>query len=134
MGELRAVVYMSWATWVAKCPRPWCVHADHYGPGPNTGRLGGLTKTAFHCLRCGLICPADWPPNAADIEVVLAQRPMYETRNWRPGEYLDDLIVENITHGLVDPAQIPAGLFVYDDRLTDASRRMVTAAPLAIGG
>lgn len=137
MTELRAVAYVSLGTWVARCPRPWCVHADHYGPGPNTGRVGGLTKTHFHCLRCGLTCDAEWPPNAADIEFLLAQRPMYETRNWLPGETVDDLLVENVVHGLIDPPpDLPGGPLTAGGALTGLGRRLALTgpAPLAIGG
>lgn len=136
MTELRAVAYVSLGTWVAQCPRPWCVNADHYGPGPNTGRLGGLGRDTFTCLRCGLVCPADWPANRADIEAVLAQRPMFETRNWLPYETVESLLVENAVHGLVDPQGLPAGPIILGGALTDLGRHLVASgpAPLAIGG
>jgi hypothetical protein len=134
MTELRAVVFHSWGTWVALCPRPWCVHADHYGPGPNTGRLGGLGRDTFTCLRCGLVCPADWPHNRADIETVLAQRPMRETRNWLPGETLVGLVAENAAHGLIEPTGLTGGMLSLDDNLTDLGRLLVSTGPIAIGG
>lgn len=129
VAELRAVVYMSWGTWVTRCPRPWCVHQDHYGRGPNTGRIGGLSRTTWTCLRCELVCEADWPDNAEDIAAVLLQRPMYETRNWHPGETIDDLLMENVTHGVVDVDSLTAGPLTGNNQLTAAGRRLVATGP-----
>lgn len=134
--ELRAAAYASCGYWVATCPRPWCVNTEWYGPGPHTGRVGGLGDTLFHCLRCGLTCPADWPEQRADIEHLLAQRPMPETRNWLPGESLENLFAENATHGLVDLDELAKGLLlVIDGRLTGPARQLAAAGPvLQIGG
>jgi hypothetical protein len=131
--ELRAIVYMYAGTWVAKCPRPWCIHADHAGPGPNTGRVGGLTEKTFTCLYCELVCDAVWPDNAEDIVRLLKQRPQVETRNWLPYETIEDLLTENITHGLIDPLSIPAGVIALDGHLAPAVRQLAAVSPLAIG-
>lgn len=134
MAELRAVAYVSLGVWVAQCPRPWCVNADHYGPGPTTGRIGGLTDDAFHCMRCGLVCPAVWPENRVDIQQVLNQRPMFETRNWLPEETVFDLIAENAAHGLLDADSIGGGVIAVGNHLTDLGRQIMAVAPrLAIG-
>lgn len=134
--ELRAVAFCDMGIWKAVCPRPWCVkNPEWYGPGPVTGRIGGLTRTAFHCMRCGLTCPADWPDNIADIERVLAQRPFSETRNWLPGETVDDLLMENAVHGLIRPDGLPGGpLTTGGGVLTDLGRQLVSSGPPAIGG
>lgn len=137
MAAVRAVVYCAQGTWVAVCPRPWCIrNPEWYGPGPVTGRVGGLTADTFHCLACGLVCPADWPTNRVDIDRVLAQRPFSLTRNWEPGETLADLIAENVAHGLVDPTGLPGGVLAVGDVLTDLGRDLVTTGPqrLQIGG
>ena len=132
---MKAIVYMSQGTWVAACPRPWCVNVEWAGPGPVTGRVGGLTTDRLTCLRCGLTCAADWPDNADDIERVLAARPFLETRNWLPSESIHDLIVENAAHGLIDPDPITVRtILAAGNRLTDAGRQLVAAGPLAIGG
>lgn len=133
MTELRAVAFVSGGIWVADCPRPWCVHADHYGPGPMTGRIGGLTEKTFTCLYCGLVCEAVWPPNAEDIVRLLKQRPQPETRNWLPGEHIDELLMENIAHGLMDPTALPAGLIAFDGYLANGVRSLAPADSLAIG-
>lgn len=131
--ELVARAYVSAGVWVADCPQLWCVHADHYGPGPQTGRIGGLTRTAFSCLYCGLRCRAEWPANAEDIWAVLAWRPMPETRSWMPGETLEDLVIENAAHGLGPALPGVAGITILDGRFAD--RALVAAGPrLAIGG
>lgn len=136
MADLRATAWHSMGFWVAKCPRPWCVNTEWHGPGPVTGRLGGLTTRTLTCLRCGLTCPADWPPNVDDIEAVLAQRPFAETRNWLPGETIHDLLAENAEHGLIDPTGLPRTILAAGDRLTGIGRQLVAPDPrlLAIGG
>lgn len=98
--------YCEWGLWVARCPQEWCLGADHYGPGPNTGRIGGLRDDRFTCPRCGTAVPVAWPTDRNAIMHVLMQRPMPETRNWQPGESVLDLIIENATHGIT--GQIPA--------------------------
>ncbi len=133
MSDLQAIAYVSMGVWVTKCPRPWCVHVDHYGPGPNTGRIGGLTEKLWHCFRCELVCEAVWPPAVDDIERLLAARPQPETRNWLPGETVDDLLFENAAHGLL-PADGPSRALTTNGRLTPAGLSLVAAGgTLAIG-
>jgi hypothetical protein len=137
VAELRATAWCSMSYWVATCPRPWCINTEWHGPGPVTGRVGGLGAEVFHCLRCGLSCPADWPDNRDDIERLLTVRPMPETRNWLPGETLEDLFLENVTHGLVDLDELAKGMPVaVNGRLSEPMRQLVAAGPgpLAIGG
>lgn len=127
------VAYVSWGLWVANCPDPDCLGAEHFGHAPITGRVGGLTAVGFRCARCALVCRSQWPANAADIEWVLAQRPRPETRNWLPHETLEDLLVENIVHGIV-PEQLATGpMQILDGRI----QGIELAAPgrrLAVGG
>jgi len=57
------------------------------------------------CSGCGAIYEGvHFPPadTLAAIEAVLVLRPNQATRNWRPGETLEDLRAENLAHG--DPA------------------------------
>jgi hypothetical protein len=106
-----AVVYMNWGKWVADCPRPFCLNAEQFGRCDD-GTIGGLGGELFHCRDdtrhggCGLTCPAQWPANVEDLEAVILARPVPGTRNWRPGETLDDLIHENAAHGLVPAAAL----------------------------
>lgn len=131
MSDLTVKVYVSWGLWVARCVRPDCIGAEHYGHAPITGVVGGLTRHGFRCAACGLVCRAEWPANAEDIMFVLAQRPMSHTRNWNLGETLEDLIVENVVHGIPLPG-ITKGLTIVDGKFTD--RQLVAAGPrFAIG-
>jgi hypothetical protein len=125
--------YCEGGLWIAQCPQAWCVGADHYGPGPHTGRIGGLGSDRFTCPRCGRTTEAVWPPNVDDIMHVLGQRPMPETRNWRPGETVQDLIVENALHGIGVDQLASTGMQLTGDRLTD--RTALAGRTLhAIGG
>lgn len=135
MGDVRAYAYVSHGVWVAGCPRLWCVHADHFGPGPLTGRIGGLTRDSFSCLYCGLQCASIWPDNAEDIWRVLQARPQPETRNWWPGEELDALVVDNLMHGLVDPDSLrdrKEKAVAYNGRLTETGRAVAPAPHLIL--
>jgi len=128
-----AVVYCEGGLWIAQCPQEWCVGADHYGPGPHTGRIGGLTGDRLTCPRCANVTAAQWPPNVDDIMQVLMQRPMPETRNWRPGEEVKDLIVENAVHGIGVKELARKGIQLTNDRFAD--RTMLAGRTLhAIGG
>jgi hypothetical protein len=101
---MRAQVFMNWGMWVARCPRPGCVGAEHFGPHRTTRYVGGLTRDAFRCADCELTCPADWPRERAEIEKVLSRRPLAGERNWLPGETLLDLVAENVEHGMLPRA------------------------------
>lgn len=129
MSEPVAKVFVSWGLWVADCPRDGCRGSEHFGHAPITGHVGGLTQVGFRCARCGLVCPSQWPPNAADIWRILAQRPLDETRSWALGEPLDHLIAENVAHGLIAPETLRelGGVALLDDRLGDAARALVPA-------
>lgn len=99
-----AVAYMSFGRWVALCPRPGCLNGEAFGRCDD-GTVGGLEAARFTCRReyggCGLQCGVNWPPNIADLERVLLSRPAPSARNWHPGETVEDLVRENLTHGLV---------------------------------
>lgn len=132
--QLTTPVFVNAGYWVAQCPQPWCLGYDHYGPGPNTGRVGLLGETTLTCPRCMTVSAAQWPDNPEDIMWTLTQRPMPETRNWLPTETLEDLLLENATHGLM-PGQLLAGqdLIIrgelFEDRTVLAGRTLH-----AIGG
>ena len=105
---MKAIAYVSWGLWVAKCPRPGCPNNEHYGPHPETGHVGGLTGRGFACSHCGLVCAVEWPPNVDDIMRLLMMRPVPATRNWQPGEDLHDLLQGNMVNGCV-PAPLDVG-------------------------
>jgi hypothetical protein len=63
-----------------------------------------------------------WPDNFADIVSVLMLRPDPFTRSWEPGETVEDLVADNIAHG-VGLDHLPAGggplLQVANGRIVD---------------
>lgn len=125
--------YCEGGIWIAQCPQSWCVGADHYGPGPHTGRIGGLCEDRFTCPRCTNVVGVIWPDNVDDIMHVLMRRPMPETRNWLPGETVQDLIVENAIHGIGVQQLAKTGVQLTGDRFTD--RTALAGRTLhAIGG
>lgn len=97
---------MNWGRWVADCPRVDCASAERFGPDPTTNVMGGLTETSFHCQEryggCGMLTAAHWPneTDRAVIEMLLGSRPVPATRNWAPGESIQDLLMEGIANGL----------------------------------
>ncbi len=109
-GDLVAVARVERGVWMADCPRPDCNAAQHAGPDPGGGIVGGLvapldagTVGAFRCFTCTWEGPSRWP--AADerraIEHVLSFRPVPRTRNWFPHELVRDLVAENVQHGVM---------------------------------
>ncbi len=101
--DLVAHPWMEWGMWKARCPRQslGCTNAEHYGPDPVSGHVGGLTDAGFRCAHCLLECPVEWPRARRVIERLLAIRPIPATRNWLLGEPIKQLIAENIEHGLI---------------------------------
>lgn len=89
---------------IAECPRcHWAIE----------GSMGELARR-FVCgvlpdgrdLRqgCGFSDHVQIPADVETIRRVLNARPRSEQRNWKPGESLADLRIENAVHGL------PSGL------------------------
>jgi hypothetical protein len=117
-GPARAWVYSG--EWVADCPRPpdpitgkGCGNVEYlYSParpgGPRT-----LRNPLFMCSNCGWQAVIDWPDSEHEIMMVLARRPMPQSRNWFPtdhplavntgcahGQSVRDLMDENAKHGV----------------------------------
>ena len=126
MSDYLAVVILNHGRWVAACPRPFCGNGECAGTCDD-GSTGGLDLRdgTFHCREvyggCGITCPAQWPPNVAEIEALVMPRPVPATRNWRPGETLSELLQENMVHGIVPTLALEGrpGLLVaaYGDQL-----------------
>lgn len=98
----------NWGRWLARCPAPWCTNAVALERFQLEFACAGMDG-------CGCVTDVVWPPDPAAIELLLTMRPVPRTRNWLPGESLEDLLAENATHGIV-----PAGL--------DSDRPTVIAA------
>lgn len=111
-----ALVEMNGGRWIARCPRPGCAGAESFGRCDD-GTAGGLTGDSFTCRPqyggCGLRCAARWPAQVEDIERLTLARPVPTTRNWVPGETLEQLLAENMAHGLMpvfgEPVAISEG-------------------------
>ncbi len=100
------MMFMNDGRWVAVCATVDCSGAERLWPGGeirqrNDGHDYGITLGGvLHCGNCGLTSQVDVPDNMAEVEAVLAQRPVSQTRNWLPGETIRDLKAENLLHGV----------------------------------
>jgi hypothetical protein len=104
-GDLIAEVFAAQGYWVARCPRPHCWGAEHHGPrrGGAGMELGGLFDAGMECKECHGRFAVTWPTDRAEIERILMDRPDPATRNWLPGETLQELVIENLAHGIIPP-------------------------------
>lgn len=118
----RALVFISWGKWVARCPADGCPQSEFYGVDPDTGCEGRLTETMFFCGHCGLFVRAEWPDPeiAADAIRLLAMRPVPATRSWYPqiGETTDALLAENVEHHLLDEGDFLPAVWTEGDAIT----------------
>ncbi len=80
--------YLDPGQWVADCPDPDCAGAE-------------LARDLFVCSNCKRTAKVEWPDDRTLIDAATAVRPVPETRNWVPGETLDDLHRENLMHGVI---------------------------------
>lgn len=123
----------NWGRWIARCPRPWCTNALAVDPGQQTFRC------EYRVGGCGWDSPVSWPADPDAIEALLIMRPAAQTRNWQPGETLEDLLAENAAHGCLPaewlqlPARTPllatidgrAAGGILHDQLEAAGRRTI---------
>lgn len=87
-------VCANWGRWVVHCSGAFCFNAMQVYPG----------QTFVTCTDCETtLGPLVWPADPDGVETLLLMRPDMRTRNWNPGETLQDLISENIVHGILPP-------------------------------
>jgi hypothetical protein len=85
--------------WIAVCP----CGAEGL---PAPGCVVWISQPWAWCVRCGNAAaggrwrPIVLPSEHAAIEALLEQRPELATRNWTPGETVDDLAAQNVAHGI----------------------------------
>ena len=104
MGHLKARV--DHGMWIVDCP---C----------NNAAVVDLNHPFFICAVCltGAWYVVDLPAELADIEAVLLERTAHSpvlgwvNRNWSPGESVEDLLEENVEHGVDIPIHL-AGRFL----------------------
>lgn len=102
-----AYAYLNHGRWVAHCQTLNCNGAERLWPGgeirhhPNSGKPYGISGDGeMICDNCERTTTVIFPDDKSDIDKVVAQRPVLETRNWVPGETSEDLVEENVAHGL----------------------------------
>lgn len=89
---------VNWSRWIADCGNPACTSALAIPAG----------CLAMRCWDCGFITgPILWPPDPDGVEALLAMRPDETTRNWAYPETLNDLLAENLAHGIFPPGIDP---------------------------
>lgn len=115
----------------------WLVDCAHCTSGLEVGKhlydeSGAVVRralewgdTSMTCWDCGGVTEGiEWPPDPLGIEVILMMRPDEATRNWFPGESLNDLLQENMEHGIVPTALLPP----------DGGALMLTVEERIVGG
>ena len=97
LSEPKALARVSGSCWIVDCPT-----------GDGGAELVNFDDLRFFCCACR---NASWKhrpleivvPELAErleIEQTLLKRPDVTTRNWLPGESIDDLKVDNLVHGV----------------------------------
>ena len=84
----------NWGRWICRCPAGMCTNAVQVS----------RRQANFACVgpgSCGWTSPIEWPTDPDGIEMLLRRRPDPVNRNWLPGETLEDLLTENVEHGLI---------------------------------
>jgi hypothetical protein len=75
--------------WLVDCPV--CSGANDVDP----------EEPVYLCTSCGWperLVPVEFPAGRAQIEDALLRRPIHN-RNWQPGEWLADLVLDNLSNG-----------------------------------
>lgn len=85
--------------WIVDCGL--CTNAEHIDP----------SSEAVDCTYCGARLEIIWPTleMIRGVERLLSMRPLPYTRNWWPGETLNDLVWENGEHGVLTRHLEPLG-------------------------
>lgn len=123
----RGVTYarVNWSRWIADCPNPFCTSA----------LAVAREQPWFACLDCDATAEIVWPRYCEDVERLLVMRPDPITRNWEPGETLQDLYRENAEHGILPvPVELlitgwQGPLLAVDDDMILLDRRSLLGAP-----
>lgn len=89
--------YMNHGRWLVDCPAcrtGWLVRQET--PSLLVDVRGGVHTEC----SCGTVIIVQFPGDMAEIDRLLGQRSNPENRNWRPGETVFDLRIENAAHGV----------------------------------
>lgn len=96
-GEVYARINAS--RWIVDCPLPGCHEAVHTAPG-----LPFFCPNCLNVTNDGRAYQVVFPADLEDIERILSARPLPVTRNWMPGEPIEQLLLENRQH------RVPGGV------------------------
>jgi hypothetical protein len=89
-----ALARFNWGRWIVDCGSRLCTSALMLPPG----------TPIMRCWDCEFVTEdIIWPEAVGLIENLLLMRPDEKTRNWEPGETVDDLVRENLRHGIIVP-------------------------------
>lgn len=104
MDTVAVAVRVNQGRWIADCP--FCPGAEKIWPGgrlqyrPDVPHPFGIVDSTLHCGYSGEKAPVVFPADAPLIHQLLEKRPDPHNRNWTPGETVEDLIFENLSHGV----------------------------------
>lgn len=102
-------VFANSGRWVARCGL--CPNAEGFYAKAPAGFVYQVrdgvweeVSTHFVCRICGTVNELIWPryETMLAVERLLMMRPNPFTRNWVPGETLENLMLENGAHGIFD--------------------------------
>jgi hypothetical protein len=89
------LAYQNHGRWLIDCPHcntGWIVRAE------TPSLLIDAKGRVQHACFCGYIAVAQFPAERVEIDELLARRPDPSNRNWRPGETIADLRIENAAY------------------------------------
>lgn len=115
----RVQAYANWGRWVAECSGEYCRNAWQVIPG----------QESWTCNSCGMVNEVEWPADPGAIEYLLMMRRDPATRNWKPGEPLEQLLIENVQHDQA-PAWLLGSSESIADVMTVVGGRVVSGAVL----
>lgn len=92
--------YLNHGRWVVDCPADYC-YAAYKVVGSALRCRCENDDTCGHVGRCRTPIHIAFPDDAAEIKRITDLRPDRATRNWYPGETTDQLVAENMEHGVV---------------------------------
>jgi hypothetical protein len=89
--DLEATASVEWGRWVVPCLNCTVIH-------PLTHPVWQIAC----CGECGIVLRrVVFPADVAGIERALLARPVRSTQNWVPTQTVDDLVAENLAHGVL---------------------------------
>lgn len=102
---MKAFARLEHGRWVIDCPLETCWDAQLAPPGSKRHRKCACVDytVCTHGQPCGQAIEVVWPDNLEKGLAVLRLRPARANHNWLPGETVEQLIAENLEHGVAVP-------------------------------